>query len=147
MNVDIALDQTKGFFDIVFEDREVKPTEGFDTALSVSLFSDQRATASEQTDPIKRRGWIGDIGAIDEIGSKLWFLDQARTTTGSVNKAIDFSQKALDWMITDLLAKKIDITGELQPDTIILKIVITTPDNNIINFSVDIWRKTIDQLS
>jgi len=48
MNIDIALDQTKGYFDVVFTDREIKATEGFDTAIFVSLFSDQRATASEQ---------------------------------------------------------------------------------------------------
>ncbi|MEK0324571.1 MAG: phage GP46 family protein [Nitrosopumilus sp.] len=147
MNIDIALDQTKGYFDVVFTDREIKPTEGFDTAMWVSLFSDQRATASEQPDPLKRRGWIGDIDAIDEIGSKLWFLDQARIVTSSLNKAIDFAQKSLNWMIEDSLAKKIDITGELRPDTIILFVVVTTPDGAITNFSVDIWRKTLDQLS
>jgi len=147
MNIDIALDQTKGYFDVVFTDREIQATEGFDTAMWVSLFSDQRATASEQSDPQKRRGWIGDIDAIDEIGSKLWFLDQARIVTSSLNKSIDFAQKSLNWMIEDSLAKKIDITGELRPDTIILAVVVTTPDGTIINFSVDIWRKTIDQLS
>ena len=147
MNIDLILDQSRGYFDIVFEDNEIKPTEGFDTALWVSLFSDQRATASEQPDPLKRRGWIGDLGEIDQIGSKLWFLDQARICTDTLNKAIDFAQKSLSWFIEDSLAKKVDVTGTLEPDTVILKIVITTPDGSIINFSVDIWRKTIDQLS
>ncbi len=144
MNIDILLDQDKGYFDVVFGESEITPTDGFDTALWVSLFSDQRATASEQSNPLKRRGWIGDIDEIDEIGSKLWFLDQARISTSTLNKAIDFAEKSLAWFIEDELAKKIDVTGNLEPDTVILKIVITTPDDKVINFSVDIWRKTID---
>ena len=144
MNIDILLDQDKGYFDVVFGENEITPTDGFDTALWVSLFSDQRATASEQSNPLKRRGWIGDIDETDEIGSKLWFLDQARISTSTLNKAIDFAEKSLAWFIEDELAKKIDVTGNLEPDTVILKIVITTPDDKVINFSVDIWRKTID---
>ena len=144
MNIDLALDQKKGFFDISFDDNGIETTEGFDTALAVSLFTDQRATASEQSNPLKRRGWIGDIGEIDEIGSKLWFLDQARISSSTLNRAIDFAQKSLAWLIDDSLAKKIVVTGKLEPDTVILNIAITAPDDNIINFSVDIWRKTID---
>lgn len=144
MNIDVALDQSKGYFDIVFDENGIVPTEGFDTALWVSLFSDQRATASEQPNPLKRRGWIGDIGEVDQIGSKLWFLDQARISSSTLNKAVDFAKKSLNWFIEDELAKKIDVTGNIEPDTVILKIVITTPDDKVINFSVDIWRKTID---
>ncbi len=144
MNIDLKLDQIKGFFDIVFGENEITPTEGFDTALAVSLFTDQRATPSEQPNPLKRRGWIGDIDAVDEIGSKIWFLEQARISTSTLNRAVDFAQKSLAWFISDGLAKKIDVTGNLEPDTVILKIVITTPDDKVINFSVDIWRKTID---
>ena len=144
MNIDLKLDQIKGFFDIVFGENEITPTEGFDTALAVSLFTDQRATPSEQPNPLKRRGWIGDIDAVDEIGSKIWFLEQARISTSTLNRAVDFAQKSLAWFISDGLAKKIDVTGNLEPDTVILNIVITTTDDNVISFSVDIWRKTID---
>lgn len=147
MNMDLSLDQSKGYFDIVFEDGQIKPTEGFDTAIFISLFSDKRASDSEQSDPLKRRGWIGDIGQIDQIGSKLWFLEQARINTSTLNKAVDFAQKGLAWFVEDSLAKKIEVTGRLEPNTVILSVIITTPDNKTINFSVDIWRKTIDQLS
>lgn len=147
MNIDLKLEQSKGYVDISFKDGQIEPTEGFDTAIAVSLFSDRRASESEQPDPLKRRGWIGDIGELDQIGSKLWFLEQSRITSSTLNKAIDYTQKCLAWFVEDSLAKKIDVRGRLEPNTILVFVTITTPDNKIVNFSVDIWRKTIDQLS
>lgn len=102
---DLAFDQDEdGIFDLVIEDGDFKLTEGFESALLVSLFSDRRAYLDEVPDPEKRRGWIGDLVAEtpgDKIGSGLWFYEQSRLSVDDENGVRDEAEKSLDWAITD----------------------------------------------
>ncbi len=102
---DLAFEQDEdGIFDLVIEDGDFKLTEGFETALLVSLFSDRRAYLDEVPDPEKRRGWVGDLVSEttgDKIGSGLWFYEQSRLSVDDENGVRDEAEKSLDWAITD----------------------------------------------
>ena len=82
--VDLAYEQTTdGLMDLIIDPdtRDLETTDGLDSALLVSLFSDRRAYDDEVADPMKRRGWIGDtVSRVpnDRHGSGLWLYEQRR---------------------------------------------------------------------
>ena len=96
---DILLEQDEdNIYDISFENGDFKLTDGFDTAIVLSLFTDARADSSEVSEPILRRGWIGNEqneNEDDNFGSKIWLLEQARTNEDTSNRSTTYSQDAL----------------------------------------------------
>lgn len=102
---DLAYKQDNdGIFDLIIENGDFQLTEGFETALLVSLFSDRRAYQDEIADPVKRRGWIGDLVSElpgDRIGSGLWFYEQSRLTKDDENGVRDEAEKSLSWAVAD----------------------------------------------
>lgn len=94
---DLAIDKTT---------RDLATTDGLESAVFVSFFSDARARDDEVAEPIKRRGWIGDLVAEepdDVHGSKLWLYEQSRLT-GEVVASLRFeAEAALAWMTPDLV--------------------------------------------
>jgi len=132
-------------FDIaVAENGDLVITEGFDTALKMSLFEERRADRTEVVPAENRRGWwakeLND--AQFEIGSKLWLLDQARLNQETLNKAIDFVQQATSWLVTDGHLNEVRVSGELRPETIILTIDLLRDGARTESFSFDIWQAT-----
>lgn len=110
---DLAFERTpEGYYDLVIDSdsRDLSTTDGLDSAIFVSLFSDRRARADEVPDPLRRRGWIGDLVAEvpgDLHGSGLWFFEQSRTTAEvAVSLRIE-AQAALEWMIDEGLASSV----------------------------------------
>lgn len=126
---DLAFDQDEdGIFDLVIEDGDFKLTEGFETALLVSLFSDRRAYLDEVPDPEKRRGWIGDLVSEkpgDKIGSGLWFYEQSRLSVDDENGVRDEAEKSLDWTITDSWITHVQAQTEKIPSKRSLKLNLT----------------------
>ena len=58
--------------------------EAMETAVLMSLFTNRRASLDEVDDPDDRQGWWGDqVAEIkdDQIGSKLWLLRRAKSTS------------------------------------------------------------------
>jgi phage gp46-like protein len=99
----------EGIFDLVIDedDRDFKTTDGLDSSIVVSLFSDRRAYANEVPDALQRRGWIGDLVSEvsnDRHGSGLWLYEQHRlvgeTSIGVRNEAV----AAFNWAQDDGLA-------------------------------------------
>jgi len=97
--VDIKLNDDKGYWDIDFDSQgDFVLEDGFDTAILMSLMCNKRANEAEVEAPQYRRGWWGnETSDFDnfEIGSKLWLLSQARATQNTLNRAIRYTQDAL----------------------------------------------------
>lgn len=107
-----------GQFDFIIENGNLATVEGFDTAITVSLFTDARASESQVYLPENRRGWVGNtVNNVQdrELGSLLWLLDQRRLNQDTLNTATDFAKKALNWLIEDKLADDIIVTGTIVP--------------------------------
>ncbi len=135
-----------GEFTIGITDGDLTPEDGFDTAINISLFTDQRAPADRINQTELRRGWLGDTVSLIEgrqIGSLLWLLDQSRLTPDTRNDAISFSQKSLNWLVEDGLATLVEVTGVIVPRLgIELTIVITNTDGVVTTHYRKLWELT-----
>lgn len=109
--IDLAYTQDEdGIYDLVIDAAtgDFVTTDGLETAILVSEFSDARADESEVPDPMQRRGWIGDLVSgepQDRHGSKLWLYEQRRLTEGIANSVRVEAEQALDWMVEEGLAR------------------------------------------
>lgn len=108
---DLWIEQdSEGIFDLVIDDdvKDFKTTDGLDSSIVVSLFSDRRAYADEVSDPMKRRGWIGDLVADtsgDRHGSGLWLYEQHRIVGEAVTGIKNEARQAFAWAQDDGLIK------------------------------------------
>lgn len=147
--IDIALtpDQT-GKYDInldAFGDLEA--TTGFTTSIYLSLLTDERAEASEVSDPRKRRGYMGDEYYDDfKHGSRLWLLDQARLTELTRNNAISYAQNCFDWMVQDGYLRFINASAIIRArEGLTMTITLTARDGTTADFAYQLWTNTIDE--
>lgn len=98
-----------------------------DTALIISLFTDREANADDvipdgSTD---RRGWWGDMGQKYKIGSRLWLIERAKLTADLGPRAVGYVNEALQWMIDDGVAARVDATYAIQfPSLLGMQVVI-----------------------
>lgn len=122
---------------------DIATTDSLYTAVLYSLFTDKRADPDDVipdgTDD--RRGhWADDF--IDESvseGSKLWLLGREKQTQAVLNDAEEYARDALQWMIADGHASKIDVTATWQRiGWMTLTIVIWSGQEQLINFNVDL---------
>lgn len=95
--------------------------EGLETAILVSLFTDRRAGDDDallDPDSDSRRGWWGDLVSPveerDRLGSRLWLLDRSKVTQEVVNAAKNYIEEALEWMLIDKVAVKIEVNAEAK---------------------------------
>lgn len=84
------------------------------TAVTVSLFTDRLALASDPLPPGSddRRGWWGDSFAeteTDLIGSRLWLLERAKSDDNLPARARGYILEALQWLLDDGVAGQIDV--------------------------------------
>ncbi len=81
-------------------------------AVIISLFTWRRADDSDDTD--YKWGWWGDNLADvegDKIGSKLYLIVRNPLTNETMQRAEEYAQQSLQWMIDDEIAKSISITA------------------------------------
>lgn len=132
---DLAFAQdAEGIFDFVIDTsaRDLTVQNGLEAAFVVSLFSDRRAASDEVADPLKRRGWIGNLVsevAGDNHGSGLWLYEQSRLTGETVAGIKSEAIQSLEWMIDEGLIGSVDATTLSDPRKrqIILLIPVTEP--------------------
>lgn len=142
----LVQDPETGFYDLVLgANGDLETVESFDTSLVVSLFSDQRADASEVSLPQFRRGWWGDTVQTDlnlKIGSKLWLLEQARMTNVILNKCANYARLSLDWLVTNQYSIKVDTRATFIANGIALNIKITNKNGQTQNKAYKLWSNT-----
>lgn len=148
MTVDISIrqDATTGKFYTALSDGDFVTNNNFDTSLAISLFGDKRADASEVPVAHHRRGWWGDPFNTNDIefklGSKLWLLHQARATPVTLSKAISYAKEALQWLVTDGHAQRIDVSGTLSQNGVQLNIIILRDSGVTETRYYDLWENT-----
>ena len=141
---DIKLEQDDdGIYDIhITEDGDFEADDSFDINIIMSLFVDARADASEIAEPLQRRGFWGDLilFAQEDLvsGSKLWLV-YGRNTEKQLNNAIDYTKKALQWLIIENHVRNINVTGSITMNGIIVNVEFIVEDNSVSEFSFKLW--------
>lgn len=149
--VDLKLTDTGDYFDITIDsDGDFSTTDGLNTSLTVSFFTDRRADESEVTSPQYRRGWFGNLfNDTDEpeLGSKIWLLDQTPLTTNAVNNAIAYARDAYSWL-TDLgFADRVDVTASSTIDSIFITITVIKNNDIITQKVYNLWVNTVSEIN
>lgn len=83
------------------------------TAVAISLFTDRTAQPDDvipdgSGDP---RGWWAD-DALNPIGSRLWLIDRSKRTQETLERAQDYINEALQWLIDDGVVAKFGVFVE-----------------------------------
>lgn len=106
-------------FDWVMAFGDLVKDDGLKTAVEISLFTDRLAQADDNLpdNTGDRRGWWGDLplndvgnGTPDYIGSRLWLLSREKATAKTAARAKNYAIEALQWLIDDGVADKVDVT-------------------------------------
>lgn len=115
---DIAIIQnTNGQFDIELDGYDLKTEQGLRNNVMVSLFTDHRA---EPDDIIPdgtndRRGYWGDSYPDvegDKLGSRLWLLSREKETINVLQRAQEYAEEGLQWLLDDGVASAVNVTTE-----------------------------------
>ena len=100
--------------DLVLDGRLLAQDDSVYTAVVLSLFTDRRADPADEL-PVgdhDRRGWwadaVPDVGG-DRIGSRLWLLKREKQTQETLNKAREYCQEALQWLVEDGEASRVQV--------------------------------------
>lgn len=114
-------------------------------AVVVSLFTWRRANPDDTLPADQRMGWWGDTFAPidnDRIGSRLWLLSRAKLLPETVNQAREYALEALQWLIDDGVASRIEVQAERQGlQTLALGVRIYKSDGTVptdVRFT-DVW--------
>jgi phage gp46-like protein len=130
---DIGLTWNVYAADVTIAANDLAVDDGLETAVILSLFTDRRAEASDplpdgHTDP---RGWWGDAFPPvdgDRIGSRLWLLGREKEQPAVLMRAREYAVEALQWLIADKVAARVDVTTEFtRPGLLGLQVVIHKP--------------------
>lgn len=97
----------------------VETATDIENAITLSLFTWRRALPDDRLPDFTddRRGWFGDALAEvegDRIGSRLWLLSREKLTTETIARAREYAREALQWMIDDKIATRVDVDAERQ---------------------------------
>lgn len=139
-------------FDISFEDGDLIRENGIETSAIISIFSDARVSSEDTDESITDfRGWWGDLIDPDKslIGSKIWLMNRAKTTTETLSLAKQYITDSLEWMKKDGVCAKISVDVERQEktdgDILAFLVKIIKIDGSIVSIKFnDLWESQIN---
>lgn len=102
--------------------------DGLETAVILSLFTDRRADADDALpgDSADRRGWWADAYPVtdgDKIGSRLWLLSREKQLQAALQRAKEYAEEALQWLVDDGVVKSVSATAMIVRDGVLGLIV------------------------
>lgn len=130
-----------GCGDLELDSNDLSLDEGLESAVYVSLFTRQRADASDPLPSVDsdRAGWWGDVVRPivegDRIGSKLWLLSREKQLPIVLARAKQSVTEALRWLLDDHVAAAVSVETEFTRDQLLgIRVVITRPDHTTADF-------------
>lgn len=117
--------------DLVLEDGRIATTDGLETAVAISLFTDRRARADDVLPDGAngdRRGWWAD----PELGSRLWLLCREKQTASVLARAREYGEESLTWLVRDGYARTVKVETSVPRDAVLgLMIEIHRTDGSV----------------
>ncbi|AHE72799.1 hypothetical protein M942_08675 [Enterobacter ludwigii] len=122
---------------------DLQQGDDLQTAIYISLFTDRLARRDDQIDGNDRRGWWGDTGENDQIGSRLWLLRRQKLTAQIAGKAEDYCREALQWLLDDNVVSHITVLSRIvYPRTLLLGIAYQEPGKAMQNIKYSwVWEQ------
>lgn len=113
--------------------------DGLETAIIHSLLTDRMA---EPDDIIPGAGDRRGFWADPKYGSRLWLLHREKQLQSVVNRAREYAQQALDWLVEDGVAKAVTVTAEIvRMGALGLYIEVTRPDKTVAKYRFEnFWK-------
>lgn len=149
---DIAIIWTENGADIGIGPNDFATDDGLETAIYISLFTDARAPADADlpTAERDRRGWWGDIAPEvegDRIGSLLWLLAREKQTTAVVARAEQYAREALEWLVEDRVASRVEVEAELVAEGVLgIGVRIYRPSSEPVRFRYEFaWERQAEK--
>lgn len=138
-----------GFFikgiciDLNIKDGDLESDDGLETAVLISLYTDKRATQEEVPfGQSSRRGWWGDMFPDvdnDQIGSKLWTIDNEKQLLENIPIRENIISDALGWLVEDGVASDVAVVSSYpERGQVLDQITITRPSGDSSRFDV-LW--------
>ncbi|XTZ40078.1 phage GP46 family protein [Salmonella enterica] len=101
------------------------------TAVIISLFTDRLARADDDYEGNDRRGWWGDTGEEQMLGSRLWLLRREKLTSRVAVRAEEYALEALSWLKSDGVVGDIQVEAQIiWPSRLNLIIRLSSPDDD-----------------
>ncbi len=145
--MDIAMTFVRGTLeaDVAFDKGDLKTDKDLETAITISLFSDRRARSDDPLEPNEsRRGWWGDTFAEidkDQFGSRLWLLRREKITDSVLERARQYAEESVRWLIEDKVAEYVIVTTEVvgkRADGILgIRVEVKRPQKQAESFKFD----------
>ena len=113
--------------------------DGLTTAVLLSLFTDARARPDDRLphSDTDRRGWWGDAWPMvsgESMGSRLWLVWPGKQTGENLQRAREYAQEALQWLVTDGIASSVEVQA-------------SNPRNGVLALSVKIFKPAGEALA
>lgn len=127
------------------DDGDLQSVDDFSTSLGVSLFTDKRVSASEVSQAVLRRGWIGDVVPRTEffkIGSKMWLFEQSRRDELTLAALADAAEESLQWIITSGQANGLEVNANLNGFGGVSVDIDFFIENNVVKRYFSFWNNT-----
>lgn len=140
---DIEITLENGEFSVSVENGDLKRDQSLQTSILISLFCNSQDSLYNEDTLGESRGWW----ASSDHGSLLWQLNRTKTTTNLAGIAEDFSKKALQWMIDENVASKIDVEATVTSGKLTIKINVIKNGNaspESFQFSVN-WKQQLSR--
>jgi phage gp46-like protein len=140
---DIALLLSDTGFDIGIDGTDLRTDSGLRNAVILTLYTDCRAANDDVlpdgTDDL--RGCWMDMFDDHIEGSRLWLLSREKETSDVLQRASEYAEEALLWLIDSGVATAIAVTAEWAGRGVLaLGVVITLPNNttfdDVFNYSL-----------
>ena len=145
---DIGLFDIEGnVIDFKVERNDIAIASGLRSAVLLSLFTDARVELEElPPGETGQRGWWADelsTALNDRHGSKLWLLRREKQTQEVAERAREYCQQALAWLIDDGVAQSVSVaTSFPERGSLLIQIEIRKPTGDLENYQFNyLWKE------
>lgn len=135
--------------DIALDGYQLAVDEGLETAVILSLFTNARANDDDvlpQGSTDRGGSWIDSYPLVDgdKFGSRLWLLQSEKITQEALNRAKQYAQEALAWLVQDGVASRVEVEPFIVRKYVLgvlgMRIGIYRPDGTVVGFRYEnIW--------
>ena len=146
-NIDLELVGTENFDLAIAENGDFRTVENLNTAIDLSILTDARADESEVINPLRRRGWFGNV--LSEVegheqGCKIWLVEQAKFTPDILSIIEDYAKQGLDWIERDEIGKIKSVVCEKVSETRARLSIQLEAQGEVYSRYYDLWSNTIN---